>query len=202
MRPGQGDRRLVLHQRDGLCPRTPRRLRSLGGEGADRMVLRACVALFPPPGVLGRRSQHISRRRRAADDAEDALRGPARRRLFDGCPRGRPPDDRGLQRSTAGGVRPLAADNPQRAPLQRRVGLFAARSGSPKSLGRHRRAGDEDPVRRPPRRRGRVPEGGRAPPQPGPGGKSFWREVSSTRRSSSRSPGSATPRHCGHTKSR
>ncbi len=31
MRPRQGDRRLVLDQRDGLCPRPSRRLRALGG---------------------------------------------------------------------------------------------------------------------------------------------------------------------------
>src|SRR5438270_7099099 len=32
----QGRRRLVFDQRDGLCPRPPRRLRALGGAGADR----------------------------------------------------------------------------------------------------------------------------------------------------------------------
>ena len=54
---------------------------------ADRVVLRACAALFPPPGILGRRRQRLSRRRRAVDDAGDALPRPAGRRLSGGCRR-------------------------------------------------------------------------------------------------------------------
>ena len=73
MRPRQGDRRLVLDQRDGLCARPSRRLRPLGRSRAAALVLRACPALFPPPGSLGRRRRPLSRRRRPADDALVAL---------------------------------------------------------------------------------------------------------------------------------
>ena len=74
MRARQGDRRLVLDQRHGLCARPPRRLRPLGRSRPARLVLRARAALFPP---RRRRweggAERLSRRRRAADDAARAL---------------------------------------------------------------------------------------------------------------------------------
>src|SRR5207237_54592 len=72
-------RRLVLDQCDGLCPRQPCRLRPLGRIRADHLVLRACAALFPPPGKLGGRRRLVPRRRRALNDGALALPGSADR---------------------------------------------------------------------------------------------------------------------------
>ena len=81
MRARPDHRRLVVDQCHGLCARPPRRLRPLGGVGTDRMVLRPRASLFPPPGILERRLELLSRRRRPADHADGALFRPAGRRL-------------------------------------------------------------------------------------------------------------------------
>ena len=52
MRARPRHRRLVVDQRHGLCARPCRRLRPLGGVRAQRLVLCARAALFPPPGIL------------------------------------------------------------------------------------------------------------------------------------------------------
>ena len=54
MRARQGDRRLVLDQRHGLCARPSRRLRPLGGVRSARLVLRRRAALLPAAGDAGR----------------------------------------------------------------------------------------------------------------------------------------------------
>ena len=153
--------------------------------GADRMVLRACAALFPPPGVLGRRRERLSRRRRAADDAVDALPRPARRCLSGGCANdaGHPitEDYNGAQQEGFGRSQ---HDDPRRAPLQRRGRLSAAGDGRPNLERRDERAGDEDPVRGPPRRRGRVSERRTSPAsRTGRARSRSWPAASSTRRS-------------------
>ncbi len=88
--------------------------------------LRPCAALLPPSGKLGGRRRPLSRRRWAADGAAVALFRPAGRRLYGGGRRGRAQPDRGLQRPAAGGLRPLADDDPRRAALQRGGRLFAS----------------------------------------------------------------------------
>ena len=162
MRARQGDRRLVLDQRDGLCARPSRRLRSLGRQPAWTLVLCPCAALFPPPGSVGGRRQRLSRRRRAADDALVALSRPALRGVRRCRGRRRPSDDRGLQRRAAGGLRPLAVDDPRRQALQRGGRLSAAGAGAAQSHGRDRRAGDAGRVRRRARGRHRISERRRA----------------------------------------
>ena len=69
MRARQGDRRLVLDQRDGLCPRPQGRLRALGRHRLGHLVLCPCAALLSAPRSLGGRRQLLSRRRRAVDHA-------------------------------------------------------------------------------------------------------------------------------------
>ena len=70
MRARQGDRRLVVDQRDGLCARPPRRLRPLGREPGCRGWSYAHVLpYFRRAGELGRRRQRLSRRRRSAHHA-------------------------------------------------------------------------------------------------------------------------------------
>ena len=148
MRARQGGRRLVLDQCDGLCARPPRRLRPLGRERPAALVLRACAALFPPAGKLGRRRRRISRRRRAADDAAARAsptrwsrpsRRPARR---PGIPRPRITTAPGRKASaavsrrsaTAGGAAP-------RSPI-------CGRRWRGRSDGRDRRAGHAGRARR------------------------------------------------------
>ena len=63
----------------------------------------------------------------------DALSGSARRGLSGGGRRCRAPDDRRLQRRPAGRLRPLAADDPRRPPMQRSGRLFAAGAGAAQS---------------------------------------------------------------------
>ena len=84
MRARQGDRRFVDHQRHGLCARQSRRLCALGVLWPARLVLRRRAALFPQTGELGRRRERLSRRRRAAGDAQVAISGSAGRRLSAG----------------------------------------------------------------------------------------------------------------------
>ena len=106
MRARQGDRRLVLDQRHGLCARPSRRLRPLGGAGLTALVLCACAAVFPSPGILGgRRRAFIAaatarwrRRWRAIrDPLVDAFARPA---AIAGHPR--PPDYNGAQQEGFG----------------------------------------------------------------------------------------------------
>ena len=44
--------------------------------GLDRLVVCARAALFPAPGIMGRRRQRLSRRRRPADDAATRFADP------------------------------------------------------------------------------------------------------------------------------
>ena len=140
MRARQGDRRLVLDQRHGLCARPSRRLRALGGRRARRLVLRACAALFPPPGKLGRRCRPLSRRRRAADGAAHRAMPTrwSRPTSLPAAPPGiRQPTD--YNGAAAGGLRPLADDDPRRPAMQRRGRLSAPGAGAAQSRRRRPR---------------------------------------------------------------
>ena len=96
--------------------------------GLPEWSYRACAALFPPAGILGRRRQLFPRRRRPAHGAHHALRRPAGRRLRGGRRLRRLSGDRRLQRRAPGGFRPLADDGARRPALQRRGRLSAARA--------------------------------------------------------------------------
>ena len=128
MRARQGDRRLVVDQRDGLRARQSRRLRPLGGSGPARMVVRARAAVFPQAGVLGRRREPLSRRRRPAHDARVALRRSAVR-----CVHRRPawrpaiPTTRDYNGARQDGFGALPVHDPRRPPLRHRDGVSAAR---------------------------------------------------------------------------
>ena len=69
-RPGhaarQGDRRIVLDQRHGLCARPCARLRHLGGDGRQGLGLSPRAALLQAHGELPRRRGGLARHRRAA----------------------------------------------------------------------------------------------------------------------------------------
>ena len=111
MRARQGDRRLVLDQRHGLCARPSRRLRPLGRERPAALVLRACAALFPAAGNLGgRRRARIAAATGRSTTAWSHLRRSAGRGLYSRP--ARPPAipcDRRLQRRAAGRLRPHAS---------------------------------------------------------------------------------------------
>ncbi len=101
--------------------------------GLPEWSYRACAALFPPAGILGRRRELFSRRRRPAHGADHALYRSAGRRLRCGRRVRRPSGDRGLQRRPPGGLRTLADDGAPRAALQRGGRLSQARAGAAQS---------------------------------------------------------------------
>ena len=158
MRPRQGDRRLVVDQRHGLCAGPPRRLRPLGSLGAAGMVVRKGPALFQAPGDLGARRRLLPRRVRPIDDAVLALPRSIGRCLVRGR-RGRGlPDDRGLQRSAAGGLRCRAEHHAQWPALQRRRRVSQAGVAAAQSDGARGGARDPRPVGREQSCRRRVSE--------------------------------------------
>ena len=108
--------------------------------GLDGWSYARCAALFPPPGILGRRRRPISRRRWPADRRHRALRRPDHRCLP--CRRRgvAAAAHRRLQRRAAGRARADAADDPPRPPLQRRRSLSAPGAGPAQPDGRDRRA--------------------------------------------------------------
>ena len=130
MRARPHHRRLVVDQRHGLCARPSRRLRPLGGGRPHGVVLRACAAVFPAPGILEGRRKLLSRRRRPADDADDAVFRSAGRCLR-GVGAGRGLQDHArLQRRPAGRFWRLADDGARRPPLQRSRRLSAPGAGA------------------------------------------------------------------------
>ncbi len=144
----QGLGRLLLDQRHGLHARQSRRLRPLGAEGRARLVLCGRAALFPPLRDLGRRRRHLSRRRRIARHRIRQDRGPALRRLARRRQGLRLSADPGLQRQTAGRIRPRPVHHPQRPALVDRQRLSQAGARAKKSHRRHRRAHDARTARR------------------------------------------------------
>jgi hypothetical protein len=127
----QGDRRVVLDQRHGLCPRPCARLRPLGRDGRGRLGLADVLPYFKRMenwhGDDGRRG--LARHGRAAARHPRAADQPALRRLRRGRGRRRAiRRDRGLQRRAAGRLRRDGGDDLAGAALVGGLGLSQARA--------------------------------------------------------------------------
>ncbi len=126
--PRQDARWQQRDQRDGLRPRSSRRLRRMGGARQCRMVVRRSAAVFPSLGKQRAPLRSVPcagrpfQRRRSAI-AERLHRAVARRRRRAGI-RAHPR----FQRRRAGGGRPLSADAEERRALERRGSLPDAES--------------------------------------------------------------------------
>ena len=149
----QDPRGVVVHQRDGVHPRQPRRLRRLARRGLRGVGLGRSAALLHPRRGQRARRLGAARRRRAADGERGPRAQPDHRRLPGGVRAGGAARQRGLQRRRAGRVWPLPAHPARRAALQRRGRLPAPRDGPPQPHCGDLHAGAPHPVRGRARRR-------------------------------------------------
>ena len=172
----QGDRRLVLDQRHGLCARPCPRLRSLVASRRRGLGLFGCRPLFRPDGDLARRwpwrRWRLAGPLRPAPRHPGAAPQPARQGVCRGRTPGRVRAHRRLQRRAAGGLRSDGPDDLEGAALVGRQRLSAPGAEAPElrhaallrppggDRGRPRCRG-RDRARRPGRDRARPARGDR-----------------------------------------
>ena len=119
---GQGARRLLVDQRDGLHPRQPARLRRVG---RGRLVLGRPLPLLPALRGQRARRVRVARRRRPARGQRPAVGDRDHPGLRRGGRRSRPRPQRGLQRRRAGRGRDVPGD-PARRDARQHLGLLSA----------------------------------------------------------------------------
>ncbi len=156
----QGARRLVRHQRDGLYPRPPRRLRPMGLARQCRLVVRRRAALLQARREQRRFRRRVSRQGRAARRQQVAHRQSGAADFSAGRAGSAVSPARGFQCRRARRPRHLSADAEERRTLQRRARLSPSAHGQPRqSARRDPRPRHPHPVRRQARGRRRIPPG-------------------------------------------
>ena len=146
-------------------------------------------------GILEGRFELLSRRRRPADDADDAVFRSADRRVCRVRTGRRLQDHARLQRRPAGRFWRLADDGARRPPLQRRRRLSAAGAGAQQSQRRSRCVGDAAYFRWQARGRRRIP----AARRDGDGARRARSDFVRRRHQLAAAPDAVGHRRCGRT---
>ena len=136
----QGAGGQLHHQRHGLRAGQPARLRPLGADGPRRVVLRRRAARFPSLRGARPARRRVPRPNGGAHGMPRARHEPALRSLPRSRARGRPSDQRRLQRGGPGGLRALRLHHPPGQALVHLLRVSAARPAPPEPHRRDQRS--------------------------------------------------------------